>query len=132
MNFYPVWTILNATPCTANGIYLSKIPTNGSLMIQSIHPILSILRCILTYTTIVIMCHLQTSSLVPALDVESFVGFTAVENALVTTNFLCNEIKSLNQFQAKFLALLIFRDGDIFDMSNESEMMDTAGCQFCP
>lgn len=84
-------------------------------------------RHILTRAPIIIMCHLQSCPLVSALDIESLVRFAAVENAFVAADLLGDEVEGLNQFQAEFLALLVLRDGDVFDVSDESEMMNAIG-----
>lgn len=70
------------------------------------------------------MCHLQSRPLVSAFDVESFVCFAAIQNALVTADLLSHEIESLDQLESELLPLLIFGNGDVFDMTNEAKMVD--------
>lgn len=103
-------------------------PISDSLLYSQSTPFLGFLRHVLTRATIVVMCHLQSCSLVSALNIESFVGLTTVENALVATNFLRDEIEGLDKFQSEFLPLLILCDGDIFNVANEAEVMDAVKC----
>lgn len=44
---------------------------------------------------------------------------------LVTANFLRNSIEGLYYSQPKLLPLLIFRDGDVFDVCDEPEVVYT-------
>ena len=73
------------------------------------------------------MCHLKTRPLEPALDVEAFVCFGAVQNGLVAANVFRNIIQGLDDAQTEFLALLIFCDGDVFDVADEAEVVDAVG-----
>jgi hypothetical protein len=73
------------------------------------------------------MCHLQPRPLEAALDVEPLVRLAAVENALVAAHLCRNEVERLDDFEAKFLALLVFRDGDVFDVADEAEVVDAGG-----
>jgi hypothetical protein len=73
---------------------------------------------------IIIVCHLQSRPLVSAFDVESLVRLAAVENAFVTSNSLRDEVKGLNELETEFLPLLIFCNCNIFDVADESEVMD--------
>ena len=70
------------------------------------------------------MCHLQPRSLVSALDIESLVRLAAVENALVTSNLLRDEIQSLDQLEAELLSLLVFGDCNIFNVTDETQVVD--------
>ena len=74
--------------------------------------------------TVIVMCHLQTRSLVSALDIESLVRLAAVENALVTSNLLRDEIQSLDQLEAELLSLLVFGDCNIFNVTDETQVVD--------
>jgi len=74
----------------------------------------------------VVVCHLQTSSPEATLDVEAFVGFAAVENALVAANLLGDVIEGLDQPQAELLTLLVFGDGNVFNVSDGTETVNTA------
>lgn len=69
------------------------------------------------------MCHLQPSSLVSALDVESLVRLAAIQNALVTPNLLRDEIQSLDQLEAELLSLLVFGDCNIFNVTDETKVV---------
>jgi hypothetical protein len=73
------------------------------------------------------MCHLQSCSLVPALDVEPLIGFAAVQNALVTANLLSDEVQSLDQLEAELLSLLVFSNGNVFDVTDEAKVVDAVG-----
>lgn len=63
------------------------------------------------------MRHLQTSPLEPTLNIETLVGFRTIQNRLVAANFLGDEIERLDELEAKFLALLVFGDRDVFNVS---------------
>jgi hypothetical protein len=71
------------------------------------------------------MCHLQSCSFESTFYVEAFVRFTTIQNTLVTTYFLGDEIEGLDDFETEFLSLLVFRDGYIFDVTDKSEIVDT-------
>lgn len=71
------------------------------------------------------MRHLQSSSLVPTLHIKAFIRFTTVQDTLVASHFLSNEIQCLDELQAEFLALLILCHGNVFDMADKSEVMNT-------
>jgi hypothetical protein len=73
---------------------------------------------------VIVMCHLQPSSLVSTLNIESLVRLAAVENALVTSNLLRDEIQSLDQLEAELLSLLVFGDCDIFNVTDETQVVD--------
>lgn len=49
------------------------------------------------------------------------VGVTAVQNGLVATTALTDVCESLDDTQAKFLALLTFIYGDVLDVTDASE-----------
>lgn len=77
-----------------------------------------------TLISLVVMCHLQTSPSEAALDVESLVGVAAVENALVTADLFGDIVERLDESEAELLALLVFSDSDVFDVSDGTEAMD--------
>jgi hypothetical protein len=77
-----------------------------------------------TLASVVIVSHLQPSATEPALDIETLVGFTAVEDALVTTDFFGNKVEWLDEAKTEFLALLILGDGNVFNVSNVTETVD--------
>lgn len=66
------------------------------------------------------MCHLQPRTFEAALNIEPLVRLAAVQNALVTAHLGGDKVERLNDLKAKFLALLIFCDGDVFDMSDKA------------
>jgi hypothetical protein len=68
--------------------------------------------------------HLQSCPFVAALDIEPLVRLTAVQNALVTANLLSNEVQSLDQLEAEFLPLLVFGNGNVFDVTDKTKVMD--------
>lgn len=74
------------------------------------------------------MGHLQPSSLEAALDVEALVRLAAVKDTLVAANLVCDEVECLDEFEAQLLALLVFSDGDIFDVADKSKVMNAT----CP
>lgn len=71
------------------------------------------------------MGHLKTGPPETALDVETLVGFTAVENALVAANLVSDEIEGLDDSEAELLALLILGHGNVLDVSDSAKVMDT-------
>jgi hypothetical protein len=70
------------------------------------------------------MCHLQPRPLVSTLDVESLICFAAIKNTLVASHLLRDEVQCLDELQSQFLPLLVFGDGNIFDVSHETKVMD--------
>lgn len=70
------------------------------------------------------MCHLKTRPSEPALHVEPFVGFAAVEDALVAADLLCDVIERLDDPQAQFLPLLVLGYSNVFDVSDLTEIVD--------
>lgn len=73
------------------------------------------------------MCHLQPCPLEATLDIEPLVGLAAVQNALVAADLCGDKVERLDDFEAEFLALLVFRDSDVFDVANEAEIVDAGG-----
>lgn len=71
------------------------------------------------------MGHLQAGPSEAAFDIEALVCFTAIEDRLVATDLLGDEVEGLDQAKTELLALLVFRDGDIFDVTDEAKIMDT-------
>jgi len=69
------------------------------------------------------MRHLQAGAFEAALDVEALVGFGAVEDGLVAADVLGDEIERLDELQAELLALLVFGDGDVFDVPDQAEVV---------
>jgi len=72
----------------------------------------------------IIVCHLQACSLKAALDVETLVGFAAIQNALVAAHLFSHVIQCLYDPQAEFLALLILGHGNVFNMPDQSKVVD--------
>lgn len=76
------------------------------------------------------MGHFQPSSSEPTLDVETLVRFAAVEDGLVATNFLGDEVESLDEAKTELLALLVFGDGDILDVTHKAKTVDAVPGKF--
>lgn len=72
------------------------------------------------------MGHFQPRPLEPALHIEPLVCLGTIEDRLITAYFFSDEIQRLNHFQSEFLPLLVFGYGDVFDMSYETEIVDTS------
>ena len=70
------------------------------------------------------MCHLQSRPLKSTFDIEPLVCLRTIQNRLIAADFLGDEIERLDEFEAEFLALLVFCYSDIFDVSYETEMVD--------
>lgn len=70
------------------------------------------------------MCHLESRPLESALDVEPLVRLAAIKNTLVAAHLGRDEIEGLDELESEFLALLVLRNGDIFDVADESEVVD--------
>jgi hypothetical protein len=68
--------------------------------------------------------HLETSSSEAALDVETLVGLTAVQDALVAADLLGNVVECLDDSETKPLALLVLCDGDILDVADGAKVVD--------
>lgn len=71
------------------------------------------------------MGHFEAGFPEAALDVEALVGLAAVEDGLVAADLFGDEVEGLDQAETKFLALLVFGDGDILDMADEPKTVDT-------
>jgi hypothetical protein len=68
--------------------------------------------------------HLQTRPLEATLDIEALVRLRAVKNSLVATHILRNKVQRLDNPQTELLALLVLCDGDVFDVTDEAEVVD--------
>lgn len=66
------------------------------------------------------MCHLQSGSFETTLDIESFIGFAAVQDGLVASDLLCRVVQCLYDPQAELLALLILCDSDVLNVADKS------------
>lgn len=80
-----------------------------------------------TLASLVVMGHLKACPPETALDVKTLVGFTAVQDALVATNLFGDVVEGLDDSKAKFLALLVLCNGDIFNMPNGTEIVNAFG-----
>lgn len=79
-----------------------------------------------TLVSLVVVRHLQSRPSEAALDVETFVGVAAVENALVAADLFGDVVESLDESEAKLLALLVFGNGDIFNVPDCTETVNAA------
>lgn len=70
------------------------------------------------------MGHRQAGSLEPTFDIEPLIRLTAIQNGFIASNSLSHSVKSLNDSQTKLLALLVFGNGDIFDMAYQAQVVD--------
>lgn len=75
-------------------------------------------------TFVVVMSHLEPSSSETTFNVEPLVGLAAIENSLVASDVCGNVIESLNHTQTQLLSLLVFRDGNIFDVASLAERVN--------
>lgn len=73
---------------------------------------------------LVVMCHFKPGSSVSTLDIEPLVRFAAIQYALVASHLLCQVVQSLNKSQTQFLALLVFGNSDIFDMTYKTKIVN--------
>lgn len=80
----------------------------------------------MTHLFFVVVGHLQPSPLKAALDVEALIGLTTVENSLVAADLFGNKVERLDQAQAQFFALLVLCNGDILNMADQAQVVDTA------
>ena len=69
------------------------------------------------------MRHLQPSPLKPALDIETFICFRAVQYRLVTPRILRHIVQSLYDPQPELLALLVLSHGNVLNMADETEVV---------
>lgn len=72
---------------------------------------------------VVIMCHLKPSPLISAFGVETLIGLRTVQNRLVAADFFRNCVQSLYYPQPELFPLLVFCDGDVFDVGDEAEVV---------
>lgn len=79
---------------------------------------------------LVVVGHLKPSPLEAALDVEALVGLAAVEDGLIGTNLLSNEVEGLDQAQAELLALLVLCDRDVLDVADKAEVVNAGGWRY--
>jgi hypothetical protein len=74
---------------------------------------------------LIVVRHLQTRPLKPALDIEALVCLRTVKNGLVATHILRNKVQRLDNPQPKLLALLVLCDSNILNMADEPEVVNT-------
>jgi hypothetical protein len=70
------------------------------------------------------MRHLQPRPLKPTLDIEPLIRLATIQNRLVTPRLLRHKIQRLDDAQSQFLALLVLRNSDIFNVSDKPELVD--------
>ena len=59
-----------------------------------------------------------------AFDIERLLVRTAIKDALVAAQVDCNGIERCDHLLAQFLSLLVFGDGDLFDVATEASVVD--------
>jgi hypothetical protein len=77
-----------------------------------------------TLLALIVVGHLETSSSEAALDIETFVGLAAVQDALVAADLLGDVIERLDDSETELLALLVLCDGNIFDVADGAKGVD--------
>jgi len=78
-----------------------------------------------TLAALVVVGHLKTGPPETTLHVEALVGLAAVQDALVAAHLLRDVVEGLDYAQPQLLALLVFGDGDVLDVADEAEVVDT-------
>lgn len=96
----------------------SRHPPNPSL------PFPPVVRSLLR--PLIIMRHLQPRSLESTLHIEPLVCLGTVQDCLVTARILRHEVQRLNDAQSQLLALLVFCHGDVFDVTDQAEVVNAA------
>lgn len=81
---------------------------------------------IVRFALLIILPHNQPSSLIPTLLIESLILNTATQDTLVATNSLGYRTQRLYHFQAKLFALLVFLNGDLFNVCYTSQPMNAS------
>lgn len=76
---------------------------------------------------LVVMRHLQSCSFEATLNVETLICLAAIQDTLVAANLFGNEIKRLDEFQSELFALLIFSHCNIFNVSDDAQIVDARG-----
>lgn len=79
---------------------------------------------ILTLRLLVVMCHLDPGPRIPALGIEALVALCAVQNRLVAADVDGDRVERVDEPEAELLALVVFADGDVFDVSDCAEVVD--------
>ena len=70
------------------------------------------------------MRHFQPRPLESTLDIKSFICLTTIQYTLIAPNTLSHRIQRLYDPQPQLLALLILRDRDVLDVSDEPHVVD--------
>lgn len=76
---------------------------------------------------LVIVGHFQTCPLEAALDVETLVGLGTVQDALVATGALSDEVQRLDHLQTELLSLLVLCNCNILNMARLAQVVDAMG-----
>jgi len=77
------------------------------------------------FLALIVVGHLQAGTPEATLDVKALVGFAAVQDGLIAADLFGNEIEGLNQAKAELLALLILCYGNVLDMTDKAETVNT-------
>ena len=70
------------------------------------------------------MRHLEPRPLKPALNIEPLVRLRAIQNTLVAPHLLSHKVQRLDYAQPKLLPLLVLRNGNILNVSDEPQVVD--------
>jgi hypothetical protein len=70
------------------------------------------------------MRHLQPRPLEPTLDIKPLIRLTAIQNRLVAPRLLRHKVQRLDDAQPQLLALLVLRNGNVLNVSDEPELVD--------
>lgn len=69
------------------------------------------------------MRHLQPSPLETTLDIETLVGFTAIQYGLIAAHLFRNMIQCLNDPQSQLLALLVLGHSNILYVADKTHVV---------
>ena len=72
------------------------------------------------------MSHLHALSLKAALHIEALISLRAIEYSFVTPHVSRYVVHGVNDPQPKLLALLISRNGDVFDVADKPHITNAA------
>lgn len=70
------------------------------------------------------MRHLDPSPRIPALGIEPLVALGTVQDGLVAADIDGDRVERVDESEAELLALMVFADGDVFDVADGAEVMD--------
>jgi len=82
-------------------------------------------RHLFTLRGIVVVSHLESCAAEAALHIKPLVVLAAVQDGLVAAGVGGDEVESLDDAQAQLLALLVLCHGDVLDVADGAQRMDT-------